>query len=62
MTDAETAAEVVPVEADIDENGVDPAQIREMLALTPAERLLVIQNLADSIAEIRRLNGTGAVR
>ena len=27
-----------------------------MLDLTPAERLLVIENLADSIAEIRALN------
>ena len=52
----------VPCEPDIDENGVDRAQIRQMLDLTPLERLLVIQNLADSIAEIRRLNGTGAVR
>jgi len=60
VTDAQT--EAVPAAPDIDENGVDRAQIRAMLALTPAERLLVIQNLADSIAEIRRLNGTGAVR
>jgi hypothetical protein len=52
----------VPCEPDIDENGVDRAQIRQMLDLTPAERMLVIENLADSIAEIRRLNGPGAVR
>jgi hypothetical protein len=51
-----------PCEPDIDENGVDRAQIRQMLELTPAERLLVIQNLADSVAEIRRLNGPSAVR
>jgi hypothetical protein len=51
-----------PCEPDIDENGVDRAQIRQMLNLTPAERLLVIQNLADSVAEIRRLNGTSPVR
>lgn len=62
MTDAQTAAEAAPAEPDIDEYGVDRAQIRAMLALSPAERLLVIQNLADSIAEIRRLNGTGALR
>ena len=53
--------DLVPV-PDIDQNGVDRAQIRQMLALTPAERLLVIQNLSDSIAEIRRLNGTSALR
>jgi hypothetical protein len=28
-----------PTEPDLDENGVDRAQIREMLALTPEERL-----------------------
>jgi hypothetical protein len=55
-------AELVPCEPEIDEAGVDRAQIRQMLDLTPAERLLVIENLADSIAEIRRLNGPGAVR
>ncbi len=52
----------VPGEPDVDGNGVDLAQIRAMLDLTPAERLLVIQNLVDSIAEIRALNGPRAVR
>lgn len=52
----------VPCEPDIDENGVDLAQIREMLDLTPAERLLVIQNLADGVADIRALNGPRPVR
>ena len=42
-----------PMKPDIDENGVDRDQIRQMLDLTPAQRLLVIQNFADSIAEIR---------
>jgi len=51
-----------PALPEIDDAGVDRAQIREMLALSPRERLLVIQNLADSIAEIRRLNGPGALR
>lgn len=60
--DDEITAEVAPAQPDIDADGVDRAQIRAMLALTPAERLLVIQNLADSIAEIRRLNEPGAVR
>jgi hypothetical protein len=54
--------ELVPGEPDIDDNGVDRAQIRQMLNLSPAERMLVIENLADSIAEIRRLNGPSAVR
>lgn len=62
MTDGSTGPDLVPAVPDIDENGVDRAQIREMLDLTPAERLLVIQNLADSIDAIRRLNGPSAVR
>ena len=62
MTDVLADPDAVPCEPDIDANGVDLAQIREMLDLTPAERLLVIQNLADSIAEIRALNGPRPVR
>ncbi len=62
MTDSFAGSSIVPCEPDIDENGVDLAQIREMLDLTPAERLLVIENLADSIAQIRRLNEPRAVR
>lgn len=62
MTNEGSGSDIVPRAPDIDQNGVDRAQIREMLDLTPAERLLVIQNLADSIAEIRRLNGQSAVR
>jgi len=54
--------DLVPCQPDIDENGVDRAQIRQMLDLTPADRMLVIENLADSIAEIRKLNGPSAVR
>jgi hypothetical protein len=62
MTDTLGGSDPVPCEPDIDENGVDLAQIREMLDLTPAERLLAIENLADSIAQIRRLNEPRAVR
>jgi hypothetical protein len=57
MMESPAGADLVPPEPDIDEAGVDLAQIREMLDLTPAERLPVIENLADAIAEIRRLNG-----
>lgn len=52
----------VPCQPDIDENGVDLAQIRRMLDLAPAERLLVIENLVDSIVEIRALNDPDAIR
>jgi hypothetical protein len=62
MPDQGSRPEHLPPVPEIDENGVDRAQIREMLDLTPAERMLVIENLADSVAETRRLNGTGPVR
>jgi len=62
MTDLLGDPDPVPCEPDIDENGVDRAQIREMLDLTPLERLLVIQNLADSIAQIRAQNESRPVR
>lgn len=62
MAECEQNERLAPVEPDLDENGVDLAQIREMLDLTPAERLLVIQNLVDSVAEIRALNGPRPVR
>ena len=62
MTDVLADPDSVPCEPDIDENGVDLAQIREMLDLTPAERLLVIQNLADGIADIRALNESRPLR
>lgn len=61
MTDVLPDGEL-PCEPDIDENGVDRAQIREMLDLTPAERLLVIQNLADFVAETRARNEPRPVR
>jgi hypothetical protein len=38
-----------PIEPDIDENGVDLAQIRRMLALTPAERLSLIVEFTNSL-------------
>lgn len=62
MAECEPYERLVPAEPDLDESGVDLAQIREMLDLTPAERLLVIQNLVDSVAEIRALNGPRPVR
>jgi hypothetical protein len=62
MTKPASTPELAPCEPDVDADGVDRAQIREMLEFSPAERLLVIQNLADSVAEIRRLNGAGSLR
>ena len=60
MTD-EVAAES-PCEPDVDENGVDLAQIREMLDLTPVERVMVIERLVNSIVEIRSLNEPRPIR
>ena len=51
-----------PYEPDIDDNGEDLAQNRQMLDLPPVERLLVIQGLVDSIVEIRSLNEPRSIR
>jgi hypothetical protein len=39
-----------------DDNGVDLAQVRRMLALAPEERLRQMQEFVESILEIRELN------
>jgi hypothetical protein len=39
-----------------DDNGVDLAQVRRMLALAPEERLRLMQDFVESILEIRELN------
>jgi hypothetical protein len=46
-----------PCEPDIDENGVDLAQIRAMLDLAPAERLSQVAKFTNGLIEIRALNG-----
>jgi hypothetical protein len=51
-----------PAAPDIDENGVDRAQIRVMLALTPEERLRRIEEFVESALEIRELNASRALR
>jgi hypothetical protein len=51
-----------PVEPDIDENGVDRAQIRAMLALTPEERLRRVQEFVESAMKLRELNARRPVR
>ena len=53
---------IVPRAADIDANGVDRAQIRAMLALTPEERLLRVEEFVESAALIRGLNEERPVR
>ncbi|HET7746967.1 MAG TPA: hypothetical protein VFM29_06675 [Vicinamibacteria bacterium] len=51
-----------PAPPDIDENGVDRAQIRAMLALTPEERLARAEAFADAVLEVRDLNAARRVR
>lgn len=55
-------ADAPRADPDIDENGVDRAQIRAMLRLTPAERLARVEKFIDSMIEIRELNGEHPVR
>ena len=61
MTDLRPDAPA-PGQPDIDENGVDRAQIRAMLELTPEERLRRIEEFVESALEIRELNETRPVR
>jgi hypothetical protein len=45
-----------PWPPDIDENGVDLAQIRQMLDLAPADRLSMMAEFMSSLLAIRALN------
>lgn len=40
-----------------DENGIDRNQIRRLLALSPAERLIVHDSYMNSVFEVWRQNG-----
>jgi len=51
-----------PAAPDIDENGVDRAQILAMLALTPEERLRYVEEFVESALEIRDLNAPRPLR
>ena len=56
MSNERVALAPVPCEPDIDDNGVDVAQIRAMLDLTPAERLAQVARFTNALLEIRALN------
>jgi hypothetical protein len=45
-----------PAAPDVDENGVDRAQIRAMLRLTPEERLRRVEEFVEAALEIRERN------
>ena len=51
-----------PAAPDIDENGVDRAQIRAMLGLAPEERLRYVEEFVEAALEIRNLNAPRPVR
>lgn len=51
-----------PGPIEIDENGVDRAQIREMLRLTPEERLRRVEAFVEAALQIRELNGSRPLR
>lgn len=59
---AAAPSDSVPVEPDIDENGVDRAQIRAMLDLTPTERLRRVQEFVESAMRIREANAKRPIR
>ena len=52
----------LPAEPDIDDQGVDRAQIRAMLALSPEDRLRRIEEFVTSALEIRARNEERPVR
>jgi len=45
-----------------DANGVDLDQVREMLALSPEQRLARVEEFVQSMLEIRDLNEAGSIR
>jgi hypothetical protein len=51
-----------PYEPEIDSNGVDRAQIRAMLALSPEERLRRVEDFVNAALDIRELNAPRQVR
>jgi hypothetical protein len=55
-------ADTEPGTPDIDEQGVDRAQIRAMLALTPEERLRRVEQFVESALELRQVNAARPVR
>jgi hypothetical protein len=51
-----------PAASDIDENGVDRAQIRAMLELAPEDRLRRVEEFLEAALEIRELNAPRPLR
>ena len=62
MATARPSEDTPPAKPDVDANGVDRAQIRAMLALTPEGRLRRIEEFVEGALEIWELNGPRPVR
>ena len=58
----ESAAAHTDEQIEIDANGVDRNQIREMLRLTPEQRLTRVQQFVESVQQIWELNEERPVR
>ncbi len=58
MKDEVAAPPPAPCPPDIDENGVDLAQVRAMLDRKPAERLALVTEFMNSLVAIRARNAT----
>jgi hypothetical protein len=54
--------DAAPAAPDIDEAGVDRAQIRAMLDLSPEERLRVVEEYVRSVRAIRKVNEPDRLR
>ncbi len=62
MTARPEPDDALPATPDIDANGVDRAQIRAMLRLTPEERLRYVEEFVEAALEIRELNAARPLR
>lgn len=62
MTPPTAAEDSTPPQLDIDANGVDRAQIRAMLDLTPEARLRKVESFVQSVALIRDRNAERQIR
>ena len=62
MAQANAETDAAAIAESHDESGVDRTQIREMLALTPVERLRRLEGFVESTLVIRALNDRTAIR
>ena len=51
-----------PIQPTFDQNGIDREQIRQMLKLSPEERLRRVQEFVEAALELRELNEKRPIR